>query len=217
MEKISKEEADSLMNSNSAESKEDLGEKEFSSEQTSYMTRLFSEEANQDEIEDAIESGEQIENDNEIITPVDSKTAVIEDKVNGEFTKAVLTDEEIEVSKISEEEADSLTGDLEIEEIKEEDKEEKEFSDLENFNVLTKFFSGSIKEAATQSVEAIEDKAMAAIQAIQDVTTESVQAIQEAKESPAPGEEMDLKEAQFSEKDNKTQIDSVLVSWLNRK
>lgn len=217
MEKISKEEADSLMNSNSAESKEDLGEKEFSSEQTSYMTRLFLEEANQDEIEDAIESGEQIENDNEIITPVDSKTAVIEDKVNGEFTKAVLTDEEIEVSKISEEEADSLTGDLEIEEIKEEDKEEKEFSDLENFNVLTKFFSGSIKEATTQSVEAIEDKAMAAIQAIQDVTTESVQAIQEAKESPAPGEEMDLKEAQFSEKDNKTQIDSVLVSWLNRK
>ena len=87
------------------ESIEEPVEKEFSdcsvyvtryySDYTNYMLRLFSEadeeiSDSQSVIEDAIENGEQIENENEIITPVDNKTAVIEDKSNGEFTKAVL-------------------------------------------------------------------------------------------------------------------------------
>ena len=115
-------------------------EKEFSdcsvyvtkyySDCTTYMLRLFSEEAegdstSQEEIEDAIESGEQIENETEIITPVSDKVAVIEDKTNGEFTKAVLEEDEVEISKISEEEADELTKDIEVED----EKEEKTFSE----------------------------------------------------------------------------------------
>lgn len=116
-------------------------EKEFSdcsvyvtkyySDCTTYMLRLFSEEAegdstSQEEIEDAIENGEQIENETEIITPVSDKVAVIEDKTNGEFTKAVLEDDEVEISKISEEEADELTKDIEVEE---DEEEEKTFSE----------------------------------------------------------------------------------------
>ena len=106
----------------------------YYSDSTIYMLRLFSEEksgdsTSQEEIENAIESGDQVENDNEIITPISNTTAIIEDKHNGEFTKAVLSDEEIEVSKISEEEADELTKDLEVKEEIEEKEEEKTFSE----------------------------------------------------------------------------------------
>lgn len=105
-------------------------------EMTDYMVRLFSDEASEKEIEDAIESGEQIENDTEVITPVDAITAVIEDKENGEFTKAVMDDEKLDLEPISEEEADKLTEDLvvedkdedEEEDAKDEDEEEKEYS-----------------------------------------------------------------------------------------
>ena len=111
---------------------------------TSYMQRLFSEEADQNQIEDAIQSGEQIENDTEIITPVDANTAIVEDKENGEFTKATIkNDDELDVHAISEDEADKLTENIKVEkteedkddENKEEKKEEKEFS------VLNKFFA----------------------------------------------------------------------------
>ena len=122
-------------------------EKEFSdcsvfvtryySDCTTYMLRLFSEaeeedSTSQDVIEDAIKSGEQIENDSEIVTPVSDNVAVIEDKSNGEFTKAVLTDDEVEVSKISEEEADELTKDLEVED---DEKEEKSFSEISRYQL----------------------------------------------------------------------------------
>ena len=46
------------------------------------------------EIESAIQTGEQVETDKEIITPIDSKTAVIQDKENGEFTN-VSSEEEL--------------------------------------------------------------------------------------------------------------------------
>jgi len=113
-----------------------------SEEMTDYMARLFSEESDSEKIEDAIESGEEIENDSEIITPVDAKTAVVEDKESGEFTKAKLSDGEIELHPISEAEAEKLTEDVvveEPEEKKEEDKkeDEKEFS----ASPLDKFFA----------------------------------------------------------------------------
>ena len=102
------------------------------------MIRLFSEESDSAEIEDAIESGEQIENDTEIITPVDATTAVIEDKENGEFTKAVMDDDTLDVTPITEEEAEELTdhvavGEDDEDDEKESDEEEKEFSTLEKF------------------------------------------------------------------------------------
>lgn len=123
-------------------------EKEFSdcsvyvtkyySDCTTYMLRLFSEEEegdseSQDVIEDAIESGEQIENETEIVTPISDTVAIVEDKSNGEFTKAVLTDDEVEVSKISEDEADELLKDVEIEDKDEE--EEKTFSEISRYQL----------------------------------------------------------------------------------
>lgn len=124
-------------------------------ELTQYMIRLYSEDADSAEIEKAIESGEQIETDNEVITPVDSKTAVIEDKENGEFTKATVDDENIDVHPISEDEADKLTEDLAVEDNDEDEDEEDEkkfsaiercFSQYEEGDVYydeseTKFFS----------------------------------------------------------------------------
>ena len=118
---------------------------------TDYMERLFSEEADQDVIEDAIESGEQIENDTEIITPVDSKTAIIEDKESGEFTKAVIDDEDtIDVHPITEEEADELTENLKVAKTEEDEKEEKskEFST----SLVGKFFAEAGVAAQTVPV-----------------------------------------------------------------
>lgn len=105
-------------------------------EMTDYMVRLFSEESDSEEIEDAIESGEQIENDSEVITPVDSKTAVVEDKEKDEYTLAKLNEGEIELHPISEEKAKDLLEDIAVEDEKEEEKDEKKFS-----NTLDKFFA----------------------------------------------------------------------------
>ena len=115
---------------------------------TDYMERIYSDEADQDEIEKAIESGEQIENDSEVITPVDSKTAVIEDKETGEFTKATLdNDEEMDLSKISESEADDLTDGLAVEDNDvDEEEEEKKYS------TLGKFFSDIQQQAVAPAV-----------------------------------------------------------------
>lgn len=103
-------------------------------ELTDYMIRLYSEESDSAEIEKAIENGEQIENDSEVITPIDSNTAIVEDKDNGEFTKATLDNDNVEVHPISEEEADKLTEDLAVEDTDEdedeEDEEEKKFSEI---------------------------------------------------------------------------------------
>jgi hypothetical protein len=92
------------------------------------MIRLFSEEEKEELIEESIENGNQIENDNVKITPVDSETAIIEDKKNdGELTKAVLTEEDIDLSPISEEDADNLLENISVseEEEKVEEPEDK--------------------------------------------------------------------------------------------
>lgn len=82
----------------------------YFTDRTRFMNRMFSEAEeeitdHQDIIEDAIESDEQIETEDYIITPVDEDTAVIEDKDSGEFTVAELDGEDINVEGISEDEA----------------------------------------------------------------------------------------------------------------
>lgn len=108
---------------------DEAGEKFFSEDEamSEYMIRLFSGEVDGDEndIQDAIESGEQVETDDVIITPVDDETAVVEDKESGEFTKAVSDGEKLDLSPISEDEAEDLTEDLGVE-------DEKSYSDYEN-------------------------------------------------------------------------------------
>lgn len=127
-----------------------------SEELTSYMIRLFSDEADSKEIEDAIENREQIENDTEIITPIDATTAVIEDKETGEFTKAVMDDEDINVTPISEEEAEKLTDHIaaEADDEKSDKDEETDKNDEENegeeekeFSTLEKFFNEALQPA----------------------------------------------------------------------
>jgi hypothetical protein len=246
---------------------------------TQYMIRLFSDKEDEKLIEQSIESGNQIDNDEIKITPVDAETAIVEDKTNeGELTKAVLTEEEIELCPISEEEAKALKEDTTSEEEKkveevdlkeeaekpaekeeekkeekvEEEKEEKKFSNT----VLDKWFAEAVvpaagihaqpvaqeaptiefivdengnpiapaEEAAAQqeempSVEAIEDKAAAAVQQIQAAAAEAEAAILNAKAAPVEGQEADLQEATFSEKENIEEKtfsgNNVLVSWLN--
>ena len=175
LDAISEEEAEELtdhiaIDEDSAvdEDSEEAEEKEYSNvycdeaetrffsegeEMTEYMIRLFSEDADSAEIENAIENGEQIENDTEIITPIDEKTAVIEDKENGEFTKAVMDDEVLDVTPISEEEAEKLTEDLAVEENEdaeedsEEEAEEKKEEEKE-FSMLDKFFAEALAPVA---------------------------------------------------------------------
>ena len=214
-------------------------------EMTDYMVRLFSEEADSADIEKAIVDGKEIETENEVITPISDKEAVVEDKNNGEFTKAEINNEHVEVHPLTEEEADKLTEKAEkcgSEECKQKEESEKTFSDP----VLEKFFAdiqgqpvapvaaqpvavapvaqaqpavdpnaavAPVQEPAapTQAtVEQIEDKALAAIQSIRAVTEEAAGAIMEAKQAPVESQEEDLKEAQFSEKDQ----NDTLVSWL---
>lgn len=118
-------------------------------EMTQYMIRLFSDEENEEEIEDAIESGEEIETDSVVITPVDSETAIVEDKENGEFTKAVLSEDDIDVTPISEEEAEELTEDLVVEDEKEDkDKEKKEDEKKFSNTVLDKWFADVVTPGA---------------------------------------------------------------------
>ena len=112
-------------------------------EMTDYMVRLFSDESDSEEIEDAIESGEQIENDTEIITPIDATTAVIEDKESGEFTKAVMDDEDLDITPISEEEAEELTDHVVVEEDAADDEESEEEEEKE-FSMLDKFFAEAL-------------------------------------------------------------------------
>lgn len=181
---ISEEEAEELTSHIAVSDEEEDEEKNFSSiycdeaetrffseseEMTKYMIRLFSEDADSEEIEKAIESGEQIENDTEIITPIDAETAVIEDKENGEFTKAVMDDEVLDVTPISEEEAEELTKNLEVKEeavVEEEKEDEKEKEDEEKaedaeekkedeveeekeFSTLEKFFNEAVAAPAS--------------------------------------------------------------------
>lgn len=99
---------------------------------TDYMCRCFSDESDSKDIEKAIENGEQIETDTEIITPVDSSNAVVEDKKNGEFTKATVDEDGIDLKPITEEEADKLTEDTIVDDINEKDEDKDDDSDEED-------------------------------------------------------------------------------------
>lgn len=251
VEKISREEAEELVEDIAVESEEDDEdeedentedeEREFSDlyvdvdpfelssdEVTSYMMRLFSEseddeETMQEDVESALEDGEQVETSDEIITPISDDTVVVEDKENGEYTKVTVEGEEMHVEKLSESEAEDLLEDVEVEET-EEEQEEREFS--ENNSMILKFFNAPMAAPApaqqvpvqqvpveqapaepmpmeempveVPSVEAIEDKALAAVEAIHAAAQDAANMIQQAKDAPVPGAEEDLQEAQFS-------------------
>jgi hypothetical protein len=199
--KISEEEAADLTEektySNAAETKFFSANEEM----TEYMCRLFSEEADEKNIEKAIEEGEKVETEKETITPVDDKMAVVEDKENGEYTKATMTDEEIEVVPISEEDAKELmkkeneepeTENKQEEEKKEDEKkeDEKTYSD----NVMDKFFASINNETSNEPevVQAVydengnlvplneENEGTPSVEKIEDAALAAVQAIQNA-------------------------------------
>ena len=266
VEKISREEAEELVEDIAVESEEDEDEedeeREFSDlyvdvdpfelssdEVTSYMMRLFSEseddeETMQEDVESALEDGEQVETSDEIITPISDDTVVVEDKESGEYTKVTVEGEEMHVEKLSESEAEDLLEDVEVEET-EEEQEEREFS--ENNSMILKFFNAPMAAAPVQapvqqqvpmeqapvepmpmdmpvevpSVEEIEDKALAAVEAIHAAAQDAANMIQQAKDAPVPGAEEDLQEAQFSyywdEEDAEERFYSeteTLGSWL---
>ena len=123
---------------------------------TSYMERIFSGDADEDEIESAIEDGEQVETDNEVITPIDDETAVIEDKDNGEFTKATLDEDGVDLRPISEDEASELLDEVGVED----EEEEKEYSDIYSDENETRFFSAN--EIVTDYMERVFNEETAA-------------------------------------------------------
>ena len=204
---------------------------------TSYMERLFSEEADQDDVEKALESGDTVETDDEIITPISDTVAVVEDKnEDGEFTKAIINEdgETMDVTPLTEDEAETL-----IEEAEKADEHEKKFSTLDKFfaeavvpatapvavdpNAVAADPNAQVVDPNAQvadpnavpTVENIEDKALAAVESIKAAAAEASAQIMEAKAAPAPDAEPEIVEAQFSEKtfsENDT-----LVSWLSNK
>ena len=125
---------------------------------TDYQVRLFNDSAdsNEKDIVDAIESGEQIEVDGEVITPVDSKTAVIEDKENGEFTKATIDEDgDLDTEAITDDEADELTDGAIVEDTdndEDEEDDERKFSDYTGDNLLEKFFDDVNQQVAQQAM-----------------------------------------------------------------
>ena len=164
---------------------------------TDYMIRLFSEESDSEKIEEAIESGEKVENDKEVIKPIDEKTAIVEDKENGELTKAELSEGEIELHPISAEEAEKLEDKKEeepkaeeapVEEAKAEEEpkaeeekkeDEKEFSD----SPLSKFFA----EAGIAAPAApVAPQAPATAEFIVDENGNPVQPVAAVAEEAAP-------------------------------
>ena len=171
-EAISEDEADELLKDIEVDedSEEAEPEEHEFSEITRFMHRLFSEVDDevpvaQSKVEDAIESGEQIEDDGVIITPVDSETAVVEDKKNDEITKVTLVEDGVDAEKISEDEADELLKDVEVDEDSEvdedetpEEKSEREFSErleeYENMSTLERFFADASEEMVTIQVPA---------------------------------------------------------------
>lgn len=268
LEAIDEDEADKLTDGIVVDDKEDNEapseeageeeEKEYSEEDTfefvtKFGMKLYSddEEAHEN-VEDAIESGEEIETSDEVITPIDNETAVVEDKNTGEFTKVTVDEDgDKEVEAISKEEAEELFSYIEVEPTDEE----------VAFATATRFFADAVApqqqmapapapaapqqevpmeaapavdengnpieevpaaDSATQSVEAIEDKALVAVQSIQAAANDAVMAIQQAKEAPAPGQEEDLQEAQFSNEEENddprlfSEGEDTLTTWLSR-
>ena len=212
---------------------------------TSYMERLFSEEADQDDVEKALESGDTVETDNEVITPISDTVAVVEDKnEDGEFTKAIINEdgETMDVTPLTEDEAETL-----IEEAERADEHEKKFSTLDKFfaeavvpatapvaapvqapvavdpNAVVADPNAQVVDPNAQSVdpnavptvENIEDKALAAVESIKAAAAEASAQIMEAKAAPAPDAEPEIVEAQFSEKTFSE--NDTLVSWLSNK
>jgi hypothetical protein len=223
IEKIDEDEADELTKDI------EVGEEKTYSE---YEIGLSMYSDSQDEVAEAIETGDEVEDDDKKITPISDDTAIVYDKENDEFTKVVLDEnKDLETSHITEEEAGQEIEDAaaDEDENKEEDEENKNFSTLDKFfaDVVVNPETGDPVEAPVvegapeavegvvepqTSVEGIEDKALEAVQSIQEAANNAVLAIQEAKEAPAPGEEEDIKEAHFSELDNEN---STLGSWLS--
>ena len=210
---ISKEEAEDLMEDLAVseeevdedaedEEKDNEDEKDFSDiytneaetkffseheEMTQYMIRLFSDEENEEEIEDAIESGEEIETDSVVITPVDSETAVVEDKENGEFTKAVMSEDDIDVTPISEEEAEELTEDLVVEN-EEKDKDEEKKEDEKKFSntVLDKWFADVVAPGARPVAPAAPAQAPVPVAPVAAAPAEGeAEVVQEVVEAPS--------------------------------
>ena len=212
---------------------------------TSYMERLFSEEADQDDVEKALESGDTVETDDEIITPISDTVAVVEDKnEDGEFTKAIINEdgETMDVTPLTEDEAETL-----IEEAEKADEHEKKFSTLDKFfaeavvpatapvaapvqapvavdpNAVAADPNAQVVDPNAQvadpnavpTVENIEDKALAAVESIKAAAAEASAQIMEAKAAPAPDAEPEIVEAQFSEKTFSE--NDTLVSWLSNK
>lgn len=267
VEKISEDEADTLTNGLAVDDDDDDDEDEEEEKNYSdvidlddvsnFMLRMFSDSEDgidcQEQVADAIESGEQVEEDDKVITPIDATTAIVEDKRDGDFTKVTMTsDEDFDVEKISEEEADKLTDGLAVEddeeeeesegktldnfldkkgntnkaekiEVPEDDDEDEDEDEEREYSTLDGFFSETEEpmtpeeeqamaeeqaameaqqgaDPAITSVENIEDKALNAVQAIQEASNSAVQAIQQAKEAPAPGENEDIREAEFSQR-----------------
>jgi len=268
LEAISEEEADGLLEDVDIEGQEeaDEDEKEFSENYTRVMHKIYAEAddelpVTQAKIEDAIESGEQVEDGNVIITPVDSETAIIEDKANDELTKVTVDEDGVDAEEISEDEADEIFEDIDVDEDSEVDEDEedeeetpeeqaeREFSEYmeryENMSTVERFFADASEEMVniqvpassiqaavnggeqpqdqmveggqpvdpSQSVELIEDKAIAAVNSIQEAAQQAAELIQEAKQSPAPGQEDDIQEAQFSDIEQSILSDP-MASWL---
>ena len=148
---ISEDEAEDLLEDVKVDDDDDVvtneeGTKAFSEYEymNDYMIRLFTDVADEDEIEDAIEKGEEIENDDEIITPIDATTAVIKDKESGEYTKAEINGETLDINPISEDEAKELTNDISV--------AEKKYSAFGS-NAMDKFFAElQTVQAAQQGV-----------------------------------------------------------------
>lgn len=192
-------------------------------------------------ISKAIEDGEVVETETEVITPVDEETAVIKDKENGEYTKAVLSEDDIDLAPLSDEDAEEM---INVEDETEEEAEGDDENEEKTYSYMDKFFANVPTSGAetaepdfvkavydengnlvpleeekedAPSVEAIEDAALAAVQAISNAANESVNAIIEAKNTPAEDEQAELQEAQFSEKETENKVDTndTMISWLN--
>ena len=205
VEKISEEEAEDLVEDIAVEK-----DKEFSI--TSYMVRLFSDTEEVDgmkgDIEAALESGEEVETSDEIITPISENEVIVEDKESGEFTKVELEDDgELDAEGISEEEVNKLIEDYEEEQEDEEEDDEEDNNEEKNFSdvnpILSKFFADAVgapvavapqqvpvEQQAVVEQPVVEEAAMpmeapTSVEAIEDKALAAVEAIHAAAQDAA--------------------------------
>jgi hypothetical protein len=206
VEKISEEEAEDLVEDIAVEK-----DKEFSI--TSYMVRLFSDTEELDgmrgDIEAALESGEEVETSDEIISPISENEVIVEDKESGEFTKVELEDDgELDAEGISEEEVNKLIEDYEEEQEDEEEDDEEDNNEEKNFSdvnpILSKFFADAVgapvavapqqvpveQQAVVEQQPVVEEAAMpmeapTSVEAIEDKALAAVEAIHAAAQDAA--------------------------------